>query len=224
MLVSEPMFTPPNSGGAHSTGSLSLDRLIRAVLVSGPVKSLKGAVRDHIWTVRARRLRNPPWPVPVKSVLFICYGNICRSPFAALLADKRLRQAGISGVRCASAGFRISQRASSPPEAVTAAALYGITLQDHQPALLTPELVGAFDVVFVMEPWQLDALQRRWPAQRHRLFLLPLFEPERTTRGAFERCHLIDPFGKGAAEFDHCYARIDAALSHIVCSWSSAPR
>jgi protein-tyrosine phosphatase len=189
----------------------TMNRSIRALLVSTPMMRLKRTLRNAAWAVRGRRLRSPPWPSPVHSVLFVCYGNICRSPFAAHLTGKLLSETGRSGVRAESAGFRTSQNATSPPEAVGAAASYGVDLEGHRPTLLTPELIRASDVVFVMEPSQLDTL-------------LPLFEPGGEAFGAYEQCHLVDPFGKGDAEFVRCYARIARTITWIVQEWTQPVR
>lgn len=195
-------------------------RAIRFVLISPPLMWCKRIVRDAIWSIRAPRVKNPDWPPRANSLLFVCYGNICRSPFAAHLAARHLHDAGITGVTCTSAGFRTSQNATSPPDAVAAAAAFGVSLEGHHPRLVTPELVARHDVVFVMEPSQLDTLRRRWPDYRERFFLLPLYEPPAEDRGAFERVHLVDPFGKGPAAFAHCYARIDAALHGLLRQWA----
>lgn len=184
----------------------------------------KRVARDAAWSVRAPRVRNPDWPARVDSLLFVCYGNICRSPFAAHLAARHLQAAGVSGVTCASAGFRTSQNATSPPDAIAAAAAFGVSLVDHRPTLVTPELVARHDVVFVMEPSQLETLRRRWPDHRERFFLLPLYEPPVEGRGAFEQVHLVDPFGKGPEAFAHCYARIDAAVRGLLPLWAARQR
>lgn len=195
---------------------MSPQGLIRAVLISPPLMWLKARGRDAMWRVRGRRLTNPPWPPHVTSMLFVCYGNICRSPFAARLARRLLHDQGITGVRCYSAGFRTSQRAASPPDAVATAATYRVNLSDHRPALLTPELLSASDVVFVMEPEHMEAIRARFRIDRKRLFLLPLLDASGANLGAYERCHIADPFGKGRAEFERCYARIASVLDVLV--------
>ncbi len=176
----------------------------------------KRAARDAVWALRERGVQNPPWPARVDGVLFVCYGNICRSPFAARLAALRLEQARISGIRCASAGFRTSQRAASPPDAVATARRYQVQLEDNRPTLLSDELVRSHDVVFVMEPGHLAQLRRRWPTEHARFFLLPRFEVPEPGVGPFERVHFVDPFGRGEAAFVDSYARIARAVDRVV--------
>lgn len=181
---------------------------------------LKSVARDVVWSIRGRRYRNPDWPAQVNSVLYVCYGNICRSPFAERLTAQLLTQAGVGGVRCTSAGFRANQRSSSPADAIQAAAVYQVGLDDNRPRLLTYEMVKAHDVVFVMEPAHLAELLRRWPDERRRYFLMPLFDTPPDSMGAYDRLHFVDPFGRGDEAFAQSYARIARAVGQIVSRWS----
>ena len=58
----------------------------------------KAPVKDALWTIRGRQFRNPQFGREVRSVLFLCHGNICRSPFAAVRAAQLLERAGIDDV------------------------------------------------------------------------------------------------------------------------------
>lgn len=189
---------------------------LHQVLTSAPAMRFKCRLRDLVWALRAPGVRNPPWPARVDSLLFVCYGNICRSPFAARLAALRLEQARVGGVRCTSAGFRTSQRATSPADAVAVARRYQVDLQDNRPTLITDELVRSHDVVFVMEPGHLAQLRRRWPTERGRFFLLPSVDSADPRLGPFERLHFVDPFGRGEAAFVESYARIARAVDRVV--------
>jgi protein-tyrosine phosphatase len=81
-------------------------------------------------------------------ILFVCYGNLCRSPFAAALLRRLLRGAG---PRVTSAGFGYAGR-RAPPVALAEAARFGVDLSSHRSQLLSPAVVRAAQVVFTMEP------------------------------------------------------------------------
>jgi protein-tyrosine-phosphatase len=159
-------------------------------------------------------ISNPPLPSEVRSILFVCKGNICRSPFAALLATRLARQGG-SGVTCASAGLVPSTDGQCPEDAVTAAARYGVSLAGHVPAALTTELAFAHDLVVVMETGQLAEVRRRWPALTPRVVLLAPFDGEAAT-DAYSKLNVSDPFGKGPAAFDACYTRVEASIRRLL--------
>src|SRR2546428_8440325 len=100
----------------------------------------------HPWRRRAaRRALSARAP---RSILVVCHGNICRSPFAAVLLQRAL---GPAGIRVHSAGF-IGPNRPSPPEAVTAAARYGVNLSDHPSRVLTADLVRSNHLAVVMGP------------------------------------------------------------------------
>lgn len=179
-------------------------------------------LRDVVWTLHGARRPNPPWPTRVNSLLFVCHANVCRSPFAAHLAAHRLRRLGFTHVRCASTGFRITPLMAPPPDALLVAARYGVDLTSHRPELITEDLVRQHDAVLVMEPGQLALLQRRWPDQRQRCFLLSRFAVPDKGTGAFARLHIEDPYGRGEAAFAASYARIARAVDGVVARIATA--
>lgn len=166
-----------------------------------------------------RRYRQPVLPERPASVLFVCLGNICRSPFAEGLAARLIAEAGLA-IHCSSAGLEASPLASSPAEAIAAARAFGVSLDAHRPVFLSRELVSSHDVVIAMEPYQVDLLRRRWPTWSRRYLLLSLFEPN-DALGAFERYHVVDPFGRPQDDYDRCFSRIDSALRSLINEWSA---
>jgi protein-tyrosine phosphatase len=179
------------------------------------VMAVRRSLRDARWTVRGRNVANPPMPPAVRSLLFVCLGNICRSPFAAHLAARRLAAAGAADVRCASAGIRTTQGAASPAEACSVAESYGCSLRDHRPALLTRELIAAHDLIVVMERGQQTRLCASYPEAAGRIFLLSLFDDQ---AGGYARFHIEDPFGGALDRYEACYRRIDRSLSRLIAA------
>jgi protein-tyrosine phosphatase len=180
-----------------------------------------GAARRLARIARARiRLattRNPPLPAAVRSIVFVCKGNICRSPFAAVQAERILRELGRSEIRCLSAGLKPSQADACPPDAIAAAAARGHDLSAWRPVALTDEAMAATDLVVVMETLQLDAVHHRWPAHRHKTLLLSLYGGDTGVTDAWARLNIADPFDRGRDAFERCYGRLDAALRDL-CS------
>ena len=154
----------------------------------------------------ARRLASRPRPA---AMLFICHGNICRSPFAEASARRRLPAA----TRVESAGF-IGPDRPSPPEAVAAAAELGMDLTPHRSRVLTPEMLRAADLVLVMDAGQRQRLLLGRPALAERIFLLGDFDPE-----PIERRAIPDPVEKPVEAFRSCYARIERCTSLLCGLW-----
>jgi protein-tyrosine-phosphatase len=83
-------------------------------------------------------------------LLFVCSGNICRSPMAAGLADRVAMELGLE-VEIRSAGTLGIVDRPADPKMVAVAREIGIDLRDHRSQGLTAELVGWADRVLVME-------------------------------------------------------------------------
>lgn len=195
-------------------------RVLGPVLRHPIVRRLKAPLIAGHWWWRGRAIANPPLPPSPRELLFLCQGNICRSPFAAQLARRRLDERGLSAVRCLSGGLRASQAPESPPDAVQAAARYAIALAGHRAVDVTAAQLAAADVIVVMEVRHLEEIRRRFPEAVARVHLLPLYEP-RGRYGPLERVNLLDPFDRGPDAFGRCYHRIDAAIDGLVAAIGS---
>jgi len=190
------------------------ERAITVLLTNPVAMALKRPLRDLAWTIKGARLKNPPLPAKVESILFVCLGNICRSPFAAVLAAERLRREGGVRVRCRSAGIRTTQAARSPSAACDVAATYGLSLVDHRPQALTRELMDGHDLIVVMEAAHLLELRTSYPDAAGRVILLSLFD--RQALAGYDRYNIADPFSLPHAAFEACYGRIARALSNLL--------
>ena len=82
-------------------------------------------------------------------VLFVCAGNICRSPFAEGLARRLAAERGLD-VEFASAGEIALDGDRCPPDAVAVAKEFGVDLSSHRARRLTTDkadkVVPLFDV------------------------------------------------------------------------------
>ncbi|HEY8549109.1 MAG TPA: hypothetical protein VIL35_04055 [Vicinamibacterales bacterium] len=193
-----------------------VDRALTALLTSRAVMPVKHAVRDLWWSLRGFWIRPRPLPRSPRSLLFVCKGNICRSPFAARYAARLLADAGAEGIRCVSAGIAVSRERISPAAAVAAARAFGVDLETHQATQLTPALVEAADLIVVTEVSHVQTLTRQYPRAADRIVLLPLFGADRSRRGGFARFNIADPYGRPVEVFNACYGHIAEAVSALL--------
>jgi protein-tyrosine phosphatase len=86
-------------------------------------------------------------------VLFICMGNICRSPLAQGVFEDVLRREGLEGeVSVDSAGTGAWHVGSSPDErALSAASLRGVDISSQRARRIKPEDCRNFDYVLTMD-------------------------------------------------------------------------
>jgi protein-tyrosine phosphatase len=144
---------------------------------------------------------------PTRAVLVVCHGNLCRSPYAERVLRRELSTAGVD-VPVTSAGFAVPQLVS-PPHALAAAAQRGIDMSAHRSRLVSRAELAAADLVVVMDPRQVRAVEGRSPAMR--VVVLGDLDPDPAGGRRID-----DPFGRDAAAFDACYERIDRCVRALV--------
>jgi protein-tyrosine phosphatase len=100
-------------------------------------------------------------------VLFVCMGNICRSPTAEGVFRHFLRQQRLEGrVEVDSAGTHGYHVGESPdPRTQRAAAARGYDLSSFRARKVAPGDLEYFDLVLAMDKSNLDALRRMSPPQ-----------------------------------------------------------
>jgi protein-tyrosine phosphatase len=150
------------------------------------------------------------------SILIVCHGNICRSPYAAGRLRLLLPAALAERIRVDSAGFLGPQRAA-PAEAVAVARARGVELSQHRSHLLGQREVAAADLILVMEPAQQEVVCGNFGRGRADVVVLGDLDPEPITRRAIQ-----DPVDQAASVFEGSYARIDRCLGALVSVMSSA--
>ena len=146
---------------------------------------------------------------PPSSVLFVCHGNICRSPFAAAAFRRRLPPALRASVEISSAGF-VGPGRASPPEALSAAARAGVDLTSHRSRLLTGEDARRADWIVVMDARQARAMRDWFGRNGDAVILLGDLDPE-----PIEARPIPDPVAQPEEVFRHVYARIDRCVSAL---------
>lgn len=85
----------------------------------------------------------------IQSVLLVCTGNICRSPLAASLLERALKERGLE-VTVTSAGTGAWDGAPASEGAYLVGLERGLDLSGHRARLLTRELVEGADLVLTM--------------------------------------------------------------------------
>ena len=105
-----------------------------------------------------------------RKIVFLCYGNICRSPLAAALAGQRLR-----GMDIESAGFHQQEGRSCPEKIQRIGNLFGVDLSGHRSRRVTHELLTSADLVIAMDKENLNCVRREFPEIVERTTLLGLF-------------------------------------------------
>ena len=134
-----------------------------------------------------------------RSVLVLCYGNICRSPFAEEVLRRHLAPAGVV---VQSAGLFGPGR-PSPAAALEAARHHGVDLSAHLSRGFTASFGRQADLIVVMDAAQRRAVCTRFGLSPRNVLLLGDFDPL-----PIERREIRDPVDQPVAVFATVYDRI----------------
>jgi protein-tyrosine-phosphatase len=139
-------------------------------------------------------------------ILFVCSGNICRSPMAEALA-----RAEVPGVEFSSAGMAAVPGAKATQRAADAVAELSLDLASHRAVAVEDMLSPPPDRIYVMTKAQLTAMLARFPVLGTRASLL---DP----RGL----DVADPYGQSADVYRKTRDQIHGAVLARSSSWVSA--
>jgi protein-tyrosine phosphatase len=148
---------------------------------------------------------NPP------SILFVCLGNICRSPLAEAAMRNAAQRAGIEVV-VDSAGTG-GWHAGGPPDprSVAEAGRHGIDISGYKARQMRGEDFRRFDYVLALDPQNLRDLRGIAPGDaRARVALVMDFAAGREGEG------VPDPYYGDAADFEAVWRDVSAAAEGLV--------
>ena len=126
-------------------------------------------------SLASRRAPSFPNAVPVKKLLFVCTGNICRSPMAEAMWRHLTRGRPEFAALSAGVSAAPGQRASA--HALDVLREHGIDAMAHRSQPVTPSLVREADVIVAMTSSHAEALAYLFPDSTPKVFLLREFDP-----------------------------------------------
>jgi len=145
----------------------------------------------------------------MKRILFICTGNICRSPMAEALLRHMLQKAGLDGFEVFSRGVAADDGRLMSPEAREALRAEGIDGSQHRAASLTMADLERADLIFVMEERHWDIVKSQFSANYVRkTHLLKEYAGD----GAPGDRDIADPYGGSPADYEACKREIQDSL------------
>ncbi len=141
--------------------------------------------------------RTPERPV---KVLFVCMGNICRSPTAEAVFRHYAERGGLADVVLSDSAGTHDYHIGEPPDqrAQAAAARRGYDLSALRARQISARDYIEFDYVLAMDDVNLRALRRLCPAPHHHK--VELFG--KYCSGTHSGCAVPDPYYGGAEDFE----------------------
>lgn len=171
----------------------------------------RSILKSLYWGVYGRTIRNPAMPSRTRSMLFVCLGNICRSPFAEEIARRKCRSS--NALEFDSAGLRVESPRFPPKEAIEVARNFGVNLESHRSRPLKYDLIESYDMIVGMEAWHVRFMRNLFMEYQEKIFLLPVFE-HRAKRFSdpYSIYNIQDPYNRDISDFEKCFERIEKSL------------
>ncbi|MEJ1097946.1 MULTISPECIES: low molecular weight protein-tyrosine-phosphatase [unclassified Pseudoxanthomonas] len=137
-----------------------------------------------------------------KRILFVCVGNLCRSPTAEVILRGVLPSDGFS---IKSAGLAAVYGNPMDPKAAALLAERGFNGEKHISHRVNRPLVEDADIVLAMEKKHVAALSKLAPGARGKIHLLGKWQ------GNLE---IPDPYGRDLSAYERAYQMIDESIKH----------
>jgi protein-tyrosine phosphatase len=150
-------------------------------------------------------------PKTSQSFLFVCFGNIMRSPMAEALLKRELsNRTRNENLMVASAGLHATPGNVAHPWALTASTDFKISLEKHRAQLLTAEMVRAADAIFAMDFQNKAELLTLYPESKHKIFML-----SSCLRGPGQHGEIADPYFGDLEATRNCYRTLQTCVQNL---------
>ncbi|MCL1045232.1 low molecular weight phosphotyrosine protein phosphatase [Shewanella electrodiphila] len=145
----------------------------------------------------------------VKSVLFVCLGNICRSPSAEAVFRHKVAELGLE-IHIDSAGTAAYHQGNPPdPRSIKAGEARGLEFSGMKARKVIDQDFEQFDLILAADNTNMDDLIIRCPSQyQHKLRLILSFAAD-DVNGVME---VPDPYYGGENGFEVVLDLLDASL------------
>jgi len=140
----------------------------------------------------------------VNTILFVCKGNICRSPFAQYYAQKIFPES----MDILSSGYYSETGRKCPMKAIKAAKEFGIKLKNHRSTLITKELIQDAQIIYVFDEENKQTLNTLFPNAKNKIFLLGTLIENLPTI-------IPDPYCKKYSDYKRTYKLISQSIEYI---------
>lgn len=139
--------------------------------------------------------------VKAKVIVFVCRGNICRSPFAEYFARSVLPKV----IKVHSFGYLPEFGRRSPDNTQVASQDFSIEIAAHRSKPCNADVLEEADLVFVFDYDNAQYLHKKYPKIRKKVFFLGFLSQTRSIL-------INDPYGEDLDSFKRCFQNIATAL------------
>lgn len=149
----------------------------------------------------------------MKTVLFVCTGNTCRSSMAEAIFKDLIKELDEDkDIKVLSAGIWASEGQKASVNAIEALKEKNIDLNSHASKQLTKEMIEEADIILTMTNSHKRQILRAVPSAKEKLYTLKEFSHGETA-------DISDPYGQNIDVYKACADEIEKALKKIVSKY-----
>ncbi len=150
----------------------------------------------------------------IRSILFICYANTCRTPAAEKLAEHYAKKYNLKGVSFDSAGLHIAFD-HAQLETIDYITSKGIELEDFRPKSITRSLIEKQDLIIGMEKYQLTKIRNNYKDMKE--FLKGKLYTLKEFNGAGKQdLNIPDPYKTGRKRYFEILEIVEKNIERLV--------
>lgn len=150
-------------------------------------------------------------PQSARSLVFVCHGNIMRSPMSEALLKRYMANSNRAPVSIISAGLHARPGNSADSRARMVAREFGVSLEEHRAQLLTQEMVKQADAIFGMDFHNLVELLAQFPEAKRKIFMLSNYCES-------EQREIPDPYLGDEEGVRRCYKTLEICIRNLAAS------
>jgi protein-tyrosine-phosphatase len=144
-------------------------------------------------------------------IIFVCTGNICRSPMAEGLLNHKWHLAGRDDLLVSSMGTHGLDNHPATEPAQQVCLENGFDISSHRSRPLAGEDLQSSDLIFCMEPIHTEFIGTFFPWYRNRVFLLGAWPGKKTRKSP-----VPDPMGGEIELYRKIFKLIDGHMERIL--------
>ena len=140
-------------------------------------------------------------------ILFVCTGNICRSPMAEAYFQDLCKKSKKKNIDVISAGIFAEENIPASYEAVKIMSNCNIDLSKHKSRQVTGELLNSSDIIVVMTKSHRNTIIVSYNITPEKVLLLH----------KFDNCNkdVFDPYGGNSDTYHRCFSEMKKALDNL---------
>ena len=145
-------------------------------------------------------------------VLFVCLGNICRSPLAQGIFEKKIDDAGLAhhfySDSAGTSGWHQGEKPHSG--SIHIAGLRGISIERQRSRPVSISDNQEFDYFIAMDRSNRESLLREFAVPEENLFIVRSFEEDAAS------ANVPDPYGQGEEAFAEVFDILDRSIEGLI--------